>query len=297
MLKPDHLPFNALRAFEAAARTGSFVNAGAALGVSAAAVSQQVKMLEGHLGKQLFLRQGNRITLTDAGRSLYPSVESAMTELSSATRRLRAAPRRARIVLSSLSSVADLWLVPALRTFPLSAQLDLRVEADPIDMARDGVDVRITYGAQYYPDHVVEPLFQNRLVAVAAPGSEFGGSLADLRDQDLIHTDWGRDYGVQPDWAHHLEAVGDVRRVDAGQGLRVQSTSMAISAARCGMGVALAPEVLIQGDEHARRLRRIGPVSGPLPRDYVMITPNARARNRDVLALRRHLQGAVALAD
>lgn len=293
MLKPDHLPFNALRAFEAAARSGSFVNAGAALGVSAAAVSQQVKALEGMLGKQLFLRQGNRITLTDAGRSLYPSVESAMTELSMATRRLRAAPRRARIVLSSLSSVADLWLIPALTGFDQGAQLDLRVEADPIDMARDGVDVRITYGAQYYPDHVVEPLFRNRLVAVAAADSAFGVRLEDLHDTDLIHTDWGRDYGVQPDWAHHFETVGDGRRVDAGQGLRVQSTSMAVAAACAGLGVALAPELLILGQERAGQVRRIGPVANPLPRDYVMITPNARARNRDVQSLRRHLLGVV----
>ena len=293
MLKPDHLPFNALRAFEAAARSGSFVNAGAALGVSAAAVSQQVKALEGMLGKQLFLRQGNRITLTDAGRSLYPSVESAMTELSMATRRLRAAPRRARIVLSSLSSVADLWLIPALTGFAQGAQLDLRVEADPIDMARDGVDVRITYGAQYYPDHVVEPLFQNRLVAVAAPDSAFGARLGELHVTDLIHTDWGRDYGVQPDWAHHFETVGDGRRVDAGQGLRVQSTSMAVAAACAGLGVALAPELLILGHERAGQVRRIGPVANPLPRDYVMITPNARARNRDVQSLRRHLLGVV----
>lgn len=67
-------PLNALRAFEVAARTGSFVQAGAELGVTAAAVSQQVKLLEDHLGKRLFHRQGNRITLTDAGRTAYPGL-------------------------------------------------------------------------------------------------------------------------------------------------------------------------------------------------------------------------------
>ena len=64
-------PLNALKAFEAAARTGSYVAAAAELGVSAAAVSQQVRNLEGWFGKRLFTRFNNRIGLTDAGMAIY----------------------------------------------------------------------------------------------------------------------------------------------------------------------------------------------------------------------------------
>jgi LysR family glycine cleavage system transcriptional activator len=69
-----HLPLNALRAFEAAARTGSFANAAREMGVSSAAISQQVKLLEEFWETTLFIRQGNRIALTDAGQSAYPQL-------------------------------------------------------------------------------------------------------------------------------------------------------------------------------------------------------------------------------
>jgi len=65
---------NALRAFEVAARAGSFSNAAREMGVSSAAISQQVKLLEEFWGKTLFIRQGNRISLTEAGQSAYPQL-------------------------------------------------------------------------------------------------------------------------------------------------------------------------------------------------------------------------------
>ena len=63
-----HLPLNALRAFEIAARTGSFSNAAREMGISSAAGSQQVRLLEEIWGLKLFIRQGNRIALTEAGQ-------------------------------------------------------------------------------------------------------------------------------------------------------------------------------------------------------------------------------------
>lgn len=292
MLKSDHLPFNALQAFEVAARTGRFVNAGRELGVSAAAVSQQVKALETTLGKQLFLRQGNRITLTDAGRTLYPSVESALTELRAATRALQVAPRRARLLVSVLPSLAELWLIPALKDFEDRAHLDLRIEDDPVDLARDGVDLRLTYGAQYYPDHVVDTLFSGSLIAVAAPDWTGDQTLVQVPDTALIHTDWGRDYGVQPDWAQHFAALGKRRIPDQAVGLRVGTTALAAAAARAGLGVALLPDRLASVDVAAGRLRVLSGHGAPLPREYVVISTNARARHRGGIALRHYLIGA-----
>ncbi len=293
MLKSDHLPFVALRAFEVAARTGSFVNAGRELGVSAAAVSQQVKSLEKDLAKQLFLRQGNRITLTDAGRTLYPSIASALAELQAATRALRAAPRRARLVVSVLPSLAELWLLPALQGFGERASLDILIQRDPVDMSRDGVDLRLTYGAEYYPDHVVDRLFVDHLVAVAVPAM---GQIppSQLADADLIHTDWGHDYGVQPDWAQHFATLGLRRIPDQTLGLRVGTTALAAAAARAGFGVALVPIRLAQSDIAAQRLQAIGDMGDRLPREYVAISTHARAQNRRVQALRDHLRNEAA---
>ncbi|AMX99376.1 LysR family transcriptional regulator [Mesorhizobium ciceri] len=61
-------PLNAIKTFEVAARAGSFTLAASELGMSSAAVSQQIRNLETWFGKQLFVRSGNRIALTDADR-------------------------------------------------------------------------------------------------------------------------------------------------------------------------------------------------------------------------------------
>ena len=70
-------PLNALKAFEAAARHLSFSNAAAELHVTPAALSQQIKSLEAHLGAPVFLRLNRRVVLTDIGRMLSPKVSKA----------------------------------------------------------------------------------------------------------------------------------------------------------------------------------------------------------------------------
>ena len=81
-------PLNSVKAFEAAARLGSFSSAGTELGVTPVAIDQQVRNLESYFGKQLFSRHGNRIALTDAGQSIYPQTSRALEELSAMTVRI-----------------------------------------------------------------------------------------------------------------------------------------------------------------------------------------------------------------
>lgn len=276
----DRLPLNALRSFEVAARTGSFVAAGEELGVSSAAVSQQVKALEATLNRTLFLRQGNRITLTDAGRALYPRLETAFSDLTALTRDLRAGKPSGRLTISALPSLAELWLIPALARYPGRHQIDLRIEEDPIDFARSSADLRVTYGAHYYPDHRIDVLFRDRFVAVAAPPVA-GNALPSpevLDDDDLIHTDWGPSYIRQPNWAEWFAASGLSRQPRTGSGLQLGSTLASAIAAQSGAGAALVPEHLAQDAIDGGRLVRIGPAGVPLFAEYVLVYPHAFAR-------------------
>jgi LysR family glycine cleavage system transcriptional activator len=285
-------PLNALRAFEAAARAGSFVQAGDVLGVTSAAISQQVRALEDHLGKKLFLRQGNRITLTDAGRTIYPRIELALTELSAVAEELREGRNRARLVVSVIPSVAELWLAPALAGFDGRAGLELRIEEDPVVFARDGVDLRVTYGGHYYPDHQVVTLFRDRMVPVAAPGLIGQGGLEPLPDAAFIHTDWGPAYATQPSWAAWFAAIGLPRRPDPQAGLRVGATGMAVAAARAGLGVALVPERVAADEVRAGRLAPADPRALPMSWDYVLVWPNALSRRPLLQRLVAHLKAA-----
>ena len=127
----SHLPLNALRAFEVAARTGSFSNAAREMGVSSAAISQQVKLLEEFWGKTLFIRQGNRISLTDAGQSAYPQLGQSIAQLGELSDQMRRVDQKKRLVLSAPESVAETWLaakLSAIRTAGLSTSLEIRVE-------------------------------------------------------------------------------------------------------------------------------------------------------------------------
>lgn len=274
-------PLNALRAFEVAARTGSFTNAAHELGVSSAAVSQQVKQLEEFWGKTLFIRQGNRIALSDAGLTAYPQLGQWMTALADLSDSMRQTERRSRLVLSAPHSVAETWLAPrlaGLSATDLNVSLDIRVEGDPIDFARDKVDIRIFYGHDLYGDYQVEPLFSDVLVAIASPEfvAKNGLSLDQIADRDLIHTDWGRDYSTSPSWGR-VFAKG--RIIDHSAGLRVQASSTALRFARLGFGAALTP---LRFAEEGLSLGRIVQLSmDPIPMEqvYLVAYPKRLAAN------------------
>lgn len=147
-------PLNAMRTFEVAARAGSFTLAASELGVSSAAVSQQIRNLEDWFGKQLFMRNGNRIALTDAGHAIYPQTAHALGEIAAVGRRMLEGGLRTRLVVSVPFSLAELWLAPRLGVlldgFPRMA-IDVRVEDDPVDVVRQNIDLRISYGDYHYP--------------------------------------------------------------------------------------------------------------------------------------------------
>lgn len=287
---PD-LPLNALRAFEVAARTGAFTLAATELGVTSAAVSQQVKALESHYGKKLFLRQGNRITLSDAGRAIYPRLEAALAEIAAVGAVLSEEQGRSRLVVSCVPTVAESWLIPRLAGFGAAQGIELRVEEDPVNLARTGVDLRIAYGSFLYPDHRCEPLFRDRIVAVARPELAQDG-LAALPDRAFIHTDWGQSFLTAPSWAAYWRQAGGRAAPDPARGLVVGQSHLAIVAARAGLGAALVPERIASSAIGAEGLAVLGDVTLPMFQDYVMIWPHAATRRRDLAALVVHLRQA-----
>ncbi|WP_439501661.1 LysR family transcriptional regulator [Aminobacter ciceronei] len=79
------------------------------MGVSSAAVSQQVRNPEAYFGKQLFLRIGNRITLTDAGHAIYRRTARALGDIATVTSRILEGEVRTRLVVSVPFSLAEHW--------------------------------------------------------------------------------------------------------------------------------------------------------------------------------------------
>src|SRR5947207_3347916 len=121
-------PLSAIRAFEAAARHLSFTRAAAELFVTQAAISHQVKALEGELGVKLFRRLPRRILLTDEGQRYARSLTEIFTRLAEATAQLHARDARRILTVSVVPSFAARWLVPRLGRFrALHPEIDVRV--------------------------------------------------------------------------------------------------------------------------------------------------------------------------
>ena len=177
-------PLNALRAFEAAARTGSYVAAAEELGVSPAAVSQQVRNLEDFLGKQLFMRFNNRVLLTDAGQVVFAGASDALQSISALTEQVMSGGTRSRLVISVITSVAERWLEPRLAAFALkekALRIELRVEGDPVDFARHNIDLRICYGTNHLSGDEHDPPVPGRGAAAVQPRAIWSGTGAPRR--------------------------------------------------------------------------------------------------------------------
>ncbi|MBX3568400.1 MAG: LysR family transcriptional regulator [Rhizobiaceae bacterium] len=286
-------PLNAIRAFEAAARTGSFTLAAAELGVSSAAVSQQIRNLEAYFAKKLFSRRGNRLTLTDAGHAMFAPTSQALGELAAVAGRMRDGEARPRLVVSVPFSIAEPWLVPCLvelaHRFPRIA-IDIRVEDDPVDLARHAIDLRISYGDYHYPGMKVVRLMHDEVVPVCAPSfadrpGGTGAALDAAPESAFIHTTWGASYASHPSWADWFRHAGLARRPDPMRGRRVGLSSLAIAAARSGLGVALAQRALARSDIESGRLVALSTVSLKLGHAYGAFLPKNKPLQAEIATL------------
>ena len=281
-------PLNSIRAYEAAARTGSFTAAASELGVTSAAVSMQVRNLEKFFGKKLFMRSNNRITITDAGMAVYHSSAAALKGIASITAQLLESDRRPNIVISIVTSLAERWLVPGLTNFS-GTGIEIRVENDPVDIVSNQVDLRITYGRHHYPDFWAKKLFTDEVKPMLSPGFPvcFDNieSFSDISDAQLIHIDWGENFASQPSWADWFQLAGIERNPEVRKGIKVATSSMAIAMAANGLGVALGQMHLAWAELESGQVVTPFSQSLKLAQSYYAIMPHAKSANSSLKRL------------
>jgi LysR family glycine cleavage system transcriptional activator len=286
-------PLNALRAFEAAARTGGYVAAAEELGVSPAAVSQQVRNLEDFLGKQLFRRFNNRVLLTDAGQVVFAGAAEALQAISTLTEQVMSGGTRSRLVISVITSVAERWLEPRLAAFALkekALRIELRVEGDPVDFARHNIDLRICYGTNLYPEMNTIHLFQDAVLPLCSPSylernrNARTLGMEGVPDEDLIHTSWGPSFVSHPTWHAWFAKSGLDRPIDA-KGYQIGMSGLSLDLARDGVGVALGQKVMAASDLAAGRLVPVSDIAIELGHPYCLVHPRSKARKAGLQAL------------
>ena len=231
-------PVPNLQAFEAVARRRSFALAAAELHLTASAISHQIARLEEFLGVRLFERSAHGVRLSQAGEQYLSRVGGALTALVAATEDIRHGVSNS-LYVHCAPSLATLWLMPRLQEFALAypdITLNLSAAHTHSDFALGQADIDIRYGVPNWPDLVVEPLFEERVLPLASSAyirTHRLRRIEQLLDVSLIQSNVSV---VQ--WSDWFRAFSD-KRAPERFSRRFDRAQMSLDAAAQGLGVAL----------------------------------------------------------
>jgi LysR family glycine cleavage system transcriptional activator len=270
-------PLDTLRAFEAAARTGSFSAAAETLNLTHGAVSRQVAKLEHWLGLRVFERQARGVGLTPEGQRLLQRTQEAFALIADTSDRWTEARGAAVVRFSATPSVCSLWLMPRMRLLEAgdpALRIVLQVDHRRVDLDDEGIDLAIRCGRGGAPGRVSVQLFEEWCFPVASPdlAETIGqGAPERLLAQPLIHDSdaagwraWfashGLDYRPRP------------------QDRRFEDYNLVLDAAACGLGVALSRPPLAQAQVEAGRLAMVDAHVALNPVSYWLDRPLGQPR-------------------
>jgi len=254
-------PLNALKAFEAAGRLGSFAAAAEELGVTHGAVSRQVRLLEDWLGRPLFTRSPTRVVLTEDGRSYLGDVGQAFATLTLATARHLGHAPRAVVRVSAPHTFLMRWLMPRVAAFRLAhpgIELALDASVAAVEGLPGAFDVAIRRLPMALSGFKSAPFLTERCVPVLNPALHARAPLegtVDLARHTLLHSNSRP--RLWPDWL----ALAGARHVRPAADLHLDGLMLSIEAAANGLGVAMGPSALVADDVTSGRL--IAPLAGP----------------------------------
>ncbi|HUQ09708.1 MAG TPA: LysR substrate-binding domain-containing protein [Steroidobacteraceae bacterium] len=285
MVATDKLPsLSSIRAFEAAARAGSFAQAAAELGTTAASVSYHVRQLEQQLGMPLFNRHAQRVELTQTGAVIAREAMNAFAALRASFVRAVEVDE-SRLALTTLPTFGTSWLTPRLGEFRArypGIALRIDVSGDAEDLNDGRFDAAIRNGLGRWPGMRAVKLLPSIFMPLCAPKlkSAAAAALANPRkalDVPLLgRPDW---------WTMWFRARG----FNAGPSRDKFGTSLAheyldIAAAVAGQGIAIGSPLLFRHELDAGRLVPAHDVVGSDERAFWFIHPSARQHSRKLKA-------------
>ncbi len=244
---------SALRAFCAFSQEGTMSAAGAALNVSHAAISQQLRGLEEHLGVALLDRSGARPVMTEAGQRLADALEAGFGTIHREIEAMTGRDADRPLQISTTPAFASGWLLPRLAGFR-AAHPDVSLMIDPTSalrtLAPGGVDAAVRFGAGHWTGLEAELLVSSPIAVVAAP--ELVGDAVISSPADLRPFHWLQELGTgeAQQWLHRHGAPEGF-----GKGVTTLPGNLLLEAARQGQGVAIIAKAFVEADLEAGRLR------------------------------------------
>jgi LysR family transcriptional regulator, glycine cleavage system transcriptional activator len=280
-------PLTALRAFDSAARCGSFTRAAAELHITHGAISRHVAALEAHFGKSLFIRHARGVELTADGRRFQEAVRDAIDRLAQAAREISGREITRGVQVSTLPSFATRWLLPRVPQFNQAhpgIDIEIRTEHEFVDFERRATapDFAIRYGRGGWKALRAERLLGEHLRPVCAPGAIASKADVDMRAllsrYPLVHD------SNEDGWNLWLASTGIRLPPRAPTALRFNDYNLVVEAAAQKLGVALGRTGLIEAElangrlvEFSRKVRS--------PRAYYLVCRSDRPLSRHVRVL------------
>lgn len=267
-------PLASLKAFNAFAETGNVVQAGTMLNVSHAAISQQLRALEKHLGAALLDRSGKSMTLTPEGERLARALHLGFGAIGDAVADLMHLTEDRPVHISLTASFAASWLMPRLPAFQLEHP-DIPLVLDPspdlVSLRPGGVDVAIRYGEGNWPGMTSELLLQSPIVIVAAPSLLQGRGA--MTADELSQLPWLEELGT-------TEATSWLARQGVEHGPRAGRIALPgnllLEGLRAGQGVSVTVRHFVESDIKAGRIVEL--FCEPGDRGYHIVTGDALLR-------------------
>jgi LysR family glycine cleavage system transcriptional activator len=200
----SNLPsLGSLRAFAAVADAGSYTQAAAALSVSHAAVSQQVKVLEERLGVPLVVRDGRGIALTEEGEALARDLAIGFAAIRRGVETLTGADAERPVQVTTSPAFAVRWLMPRITDFQKQhpeITLMLNPTAEVVELKPGGIDLAIRYRDSRGSNAKVESVLIADMVVVGTPALIGGREITD--PAMLVELPWLQELGTNEvaDW-------------------------------------------------------------------------------------------------
>lgn len=252
------MPLLALRVFTEIGRSGSVRQAAHALGVSAGAVSQQLRLLEDRVGIPLFQRTRSGMELSEAGKLVYPELVQAFGQLTAVMEKLEGIKNRRTLTINSEPGFAASWLVPRLGKFNTRfPDIDIRVEASLrlADLQRDGVDIAIRHGLGKYPGLHSDYLLSPVMIPVASPTLLRTGTAINTAEDCLAYP--LLQDSTRSDWRLWFEALGITPPPACEKGMVFDDDFLLLRAAEAGQGIALVHDIHAQSALESGRLQQV----------------------------------------
>lgn len=266
---------SALRAFAAFAEQGSVQAAGAGLNVSHAAISQQIRNLEAHLGVQLLDRAGRSAVLTVEGRRLADALLDGFTTIAERVEELTMQEGVRPLHVATTPQFASNWLVHRLPAFRAKhPEIDIMIDPNPAltDPKPGGIDLCIRYGDGNWPGLEAQELVHTPIAVVAAP--ELIGDRKVESALDLADLPWLQELGTS-EASLWLEENGVAEGATKGGMIHLPGNLLQ-HAARNAQGVAVSTRIWVEDDLAAGRLVQL--FEGAFEKGYHVVSNPATLR-------------------